>query len=356
MKDAEVAELLQAISRLGLTVVGKNLTAAGVEVPTFGEFVPRVSCAAAVLQRESYTTYWRILVVEWGHRRLSEPTPTEILHLMNRHKANAVVRSNWRGGTGAARNFLHAVRCLYRYAEMDSLIAPADNPAAKVPMPRKLESSRHALTPEQVSELGRVASETGNDVELDALIVRLHIETACRREAALKLRLDELSAGDCTVLLHHKGGVDAWHPVTPLLMRRLVEHVENRGGSSAKAKHRVLRTRSGNPITGRRYDNLHGRFHRYLPWADAKGVTVHWLRHTTLTFVEREFGEAVARRYAAHRDPGTTATPIYTKASLVECAQALVAVTGQPHPLARSERTSTAPQTHEEKGHEKGVW
>ena len=40
MKDAEVAELLQAISRLGLTVVGKNLTAAGVEVPTFGEFVP----------------------------------------------------------------------------------------------------------------------------------------------------------------------------------------------------------------------------------------------------------------------------------------------------------------------------
>ncbi|MFI6366322.1 TetR family transcriptional regulator [Nocardia sp. NPDC050630] len=33
--------------------------------------------------------------------------------------------------------------------------------------------------------------------------------------------------------------MDAWHPVTPLLMRRLVEHVETRGGTSAKAKHQA---------------------------------------------------------------------------------------------------------------------
>lgn len=161
------------------------------------------------------------------------------------------------------------------------------------------------------------------------------ITALSRRDAAITTRLGQLAAE---------------------FQRQRGREPTPRGGSSAKAKHRVLRTRSGNPITGRRYDNLHGRFRRYLPWADAKGVTVHWLRHTTLTFVEREFGEAVARRYAAHRDSGTTATPIYTKASLVECARALVAVTGQPHPLARIERTSTALLAHEEKGHEKGVW
>lgn len=332
MRDSEVAELLQAVSRLGLTVVRDPAEPVVSNAPTFDEFIPQMLEAESGAQRESYGACWRVLREVWGSRPLDEPTPTEILQLMNRYKAGAVVRSNWRGGSAAARNFLHGVRRLYRLAEMDGLIAPASNPAAKVPMPRKLESTRHALTPQQVSELGRVAAETGNDGELDALIVRLHIETACRRQAALRLRVDDLSVDDCTVLLHHKGGVDTWHPISPLLMLRLLKHVDRRGAGAPG--HQVLRTRGGKPITDRRYDNLHGRFHQHLAWAEAKGVTVHWLRHTTLTFVERTYGEAVARRYAAHRDPGTTATPIYTKASLMECAEALVAVTGQPHPFA----------------------
>ncbi|MEU1520966.1 hypothetical protein ABZ413_02040 [Nocardia rhamnosiphila] len=90
------------------------------------------------------------------------------------------------------------------------------------------------------------------------------------------------------------------------------------------------------PITDRRYDNLHHRFHYHLAWAEAEGATVHWLRRTTLTYVERHYGEAIARRYAAHKNPGLSATPIYTTASLTECAEALSAVTGQPHPLARN--------------------
>lgn len=343
MNESEVAELLQAMSRMGLTVARQPEENLATLAPRFDEFIPRVFVVESALRREAYGAYWRMILAQWGDRRLDEPTPTEILALMHRYQAGAVVRSNWRGGSAAARNFLHGVRRLYRLAEMDGLITAAANPAMRVPMPRKLESTRHALTPAQVSELGRIASETGNDVELDSLIVRLHIETACRRRAAIELRVDDLSAEDCTVLLRHKGGVEAWHPITPLLMRRLQEHVRDRGGAAADAGHRVLRTRSGRPITDRRYDNLHARFHRHLAWADAKGVTVHWLRHTTLTFVERVCGEAVARRYAAHRDPGTTATPIYTKATLVECAEALVVLTGQPHPLAVDMREISGP-------------
>lgn len=351
VKEADAAALLEKISQL----VGNGAATPAVEVPTFGEYIPRVTDAVTALQRESYGTYWKIVLREWKDRRLDELEPAEIVGLMNRHTANAVVRSNWRGGVGAARNLLHAIRCVYRFAEMEDLIRPSMNPAAKAPMPRKMESSRHGLTPEQVADLGRIATQTGNDVELDALILRLHIETACRRDAVLRLRIDELSIDDSTALLHHKGGVDAWHPISPPLMHRLHEHFERRGGSDAAAGHRVLRTRSGHRITDRRYDNLHDRFHRHLPWAEAKGVTVHWLRHTTLTFVEREFGEAVARRYAAHRDPGTTATPTYTKASIIECAEALVAVTGQPHPLARSVRHPLASRGEEAKGFDKGV-
>ncbi|MGA6205468.1 tyrosine-type recombinase/integrase [Nocardia testacea] len=331
MKDTSLTARRNAVTRE--VPSSQRLPAADM---TFDEYIPNILATESTGEQACYGAYWRLLLTEWGPRRLADPTPTEILQLMNRYKAGAVVRSNWRGGSAATRNLLHGIRRLYRLAELDGLITPAANPATKVPVPARPESTRHALTPRQVAELGRIAVETGNDPELDALIVRLHIETACRREAALTLRVDDLNVDDSTVLLHHKGGVDAWHPITPLLMSRLLDHVAHRGAASAAARHQVLRTRHGKPITDRRYDNLHHRFHRHLAWAEAKGVTVRWLRHTTLTYVERHYGETVARRYAAHKDPGLPATPIYTTASLTECAEALSALTGQPHPLARN--------------------
>jgi hypothetical protein len=57
------------------------------------------------------------------------------------------------------------------------------------------------------------------------------------------------------------------------------------------------------------------------------------LRHTTLTWVERTFGYAVARAYAGHVGNGTTAT--YVKASIHEVAAALAALTGEEHPLGQ---------------------
>jgi hypothetical protein len=62
-------------------------------------------------------------------------------------------------------------------------------------------------------------------------------------------------------------------------------------------------------------------------------------RHTTLTWVERNFGYAVARAYAGHTEGGseTGATSTYVRASLAEVAAALAALTGEPHPLATTE-------------------
>jgi len=61
--------------------------------------------------------------------------------------------------------------------------------------------------------------------------------------------------------------------------------------------------------------------------------------HTILTWVERNFGYAVARAYAGHTDSGsdTGATSTYVRASLAEVAAALAALTGEPHPLATTE-------------------
>ena len=64
--------------------------------------------------------------------------------------------------------------------------------------------------------------------------------------------------------------------------------------------------------------------------------------HTTLTWVERHFGYAVAKAYAGHTDSsgggdaGATAT--YVRATTHEVAAALAALTGESHPLATQER------------------
>lgn len=65
-------------------------------------------------------------------------------------------------------------------------------------------------------------------------------------------------------------------------------------------------------------------------------MSTHWLRHTILTWVERNFGYGIARAYAGHTDNTGPATTTYSKADLQAVAAALAALTGQPHPLAAS--------------------
>ena len=99
----------------------------------------------------------------------------------------------------------------------------------------------------------------------------------------------------------------------------------------------LLRYRGGRQVTERRYDGLWVRVGRELPWVRTQGISTHWIRHTTLTWVERNFGFAVARAYAGHadgRDDRVSVTSTYVRATLAEVATALSALTGEPHPLA----------------------
>jgi integrase/recombinase XerC len=67
-------------------------------------------------------------------------------------------------------------------------------------------------------------------------------------------------------------------------MAALVRHAEER---HAPPDGRLLRYRDGRPVTYRRYDGLWVRIGRHLPWARTQQISTHWLRHTTLTWVER---------------------------------------------------------------------
>ena len=279
-----------------------------------------------------YGTYWNRIIEHWGTRRLDEPTPAEIHQLARYIKAHVVARRNARGGRGAAEHLIAATRCLYRHAENDGHIPAGDNPARKVDKPRRLPSTRRAIPDTRLAEINQIAATIGNDPALDALLLRLHTETACRRGGALALQRADLDPDQCLIRLREKGESVRWQPVSPTLMTYLQQHADQRG---ARAHGQLLRYTDGRPITSRRYDHLWVRIGRQLPWVATQQISTHWLRHTTLTWVERNFGYAVARAYAGHAESanaGTTAT--YVRANLPEVAAALAALTGEPHPPA----------------------
>jgi integrase/recombinase XerC len=307
------------------------------EIPTFADYIPRVSQAVGDGTRRVYRTYWNRVVEAWGPRLITSVSPLEISQLAEDTKANVVHRRNARGGRGAAEHLISALRCMYNYAVADHFLSEDENPAARVPKPRRLRSTRMPLPDSRLSAIGAVAGSTGNDPALDSLIIRLHTETACRRGGALALTPEDLDPEQCLIRLHEKGGTDRWQPVSPTLMTHLLAHAESRG--SLDSGERLLRYPDGTPITTRRYDHLWKRLGEHLPWVETQQVSTHWIRHTTLTWVERRFGFAVAQAYAGHEESnrgarGMGATGTYVRAGLPEVATALSALTGERHPLA----------------------
>ena len=214
----------------------------------------------------------------------------------------------------------------------------AENPALKVAKPKRLASTRRALPDSRLAEIYEVAATSGDDPELDGLLIRLHVEAVCRRGGALALRPVDIDAEQCLVLLREKGGTFRWQPVSPTLVQHLQAHAEKR---RAPLTGQLLRYRNGQAITYRRYDHLWLRIGARLPWVATQQISAHWLRHTTLTWVERNFGYAVARAYAGHAETTSSdvgATAGYVRASMHELADALSALTREPHPLGSASK------------------
>jgi integrase len=246
MNDADLDAARLLLARMGITPEQLLITerAANTHMPTFREYISQVSDAVPIGTRHAYQTYWQRIIAAWGDRRLDEPTPLEIKKLCESLKACTVTRKNSRGGRSATEHLIAALRCLYRYAAADGLIAEADNPAIRVPKPRRLPSTRRAIPDHQLAEIIKVAGTTGNDPELDTLLLRLHTETACRRGGALALRPSDLDAEQCLILLHEKGGTTRWQPVSPTLMHHLFIHSDERGNGPDE---QLLRYRNRRP-------------------------------------------------------------------------------------------------------------
>jgi integrase len=328
-----IAAARQLLDELGVTLTElQRAKAARRVVPTLGEYLPRVRAAAGSGANRAYGSYWDRMAAVWGGRRLDQIAASEIEAMQRTAAATARSRRTSRQGRCAGEHVIAAARALFNRAIADGLIDPTASPAHRVAKPRRLPSTRRALTTYELTEINIAARTTGNDPILDALILRFHTETAARRGGALALVLADLDPQRCLVRLTEKGNTLRWQPISPTLAACLVDHAAARG--AVLPTDPLLRYRDGRPVTSRRHDHLWHRLGQHLPWVAAQGVSTHWLRHTTLTWVERHFGYGIARAYAGHTDSTGPATTTYIKAALHETATALAAMTGQPHPLA----------------------
>lgn len=337
-RASDIAAALAVLASLKITP--EELLAVPTEpryVPTFAEFVPEARTATSAGSLKTYDTYWKRLETKWPNRRLDEPSALEFVQLGEWLKANRTVRRTDRGGASTVENFVGAVRRLYSLARIAGHIDDRSDPTIGLKKPDRPASLRRPLAHDRLTALGVVAGETGDDPELDVLIIRLHSETACRRGGALALRPVDLDAEQSLIRLREKGGSDRWQPVSPSLMAGLLHHAAAR---HAPPNGRLLRYKDGTQLTFRRYDSLFVRLGQHLPWVLRENVNAHWIRHTILQWVERSISYAVARRYGGHENrangdrANVGSTIVYVKATLEEVAAALSILTGEGHPLA----------------------
>lgn len=364
MNEQTVAAAVELVlAKLGLSLEDAAALAKPRTMPTFAEYAPKVAKSTPSTSSKTWGYYWDVLVAEWGDRPIDEPRATEINALANLVQERAAAKPQSFNGAGARSLFVDAVKCFYRRAAEDRLITITDSPVATIKNTKGRNHSRRALTARELAEINHTAANSGPDPLLDSLLLRLHSETACRVGGALNIRRRDLNSMDCTVLLREKGGKDRRQPISPTLINALLRHIDHRT-TGHDPDDQVLRQRNGVPLQYHAYQTFWHRIWRLLPWAKTLRVTSHWLRYTTLTWVERTFSYAIASAYAGHAGPSASSgsvTLTYTAATIHEVAAALSMLTGEPHPLAElavlPDKTLTlrsedsGPQNPLERGH-----
>lgn len=291
----------------------------------------------------TYDTHWKRLVEVHGAKSITE-LDQEMIETFARaaqksaiatHKAANIVRVakglTAREFTGG-RSFnlaLDSVSVIMAYAVSKKYIP--ENSTHKVARAKKAAGKRRALTFAQVEEVMQVALNGGNDPILDYLLLWTLLETAGRRGGLIRLQCGDIKEenGQHYLHLHEKGDSDRLQPITQTLYDALLSLAQSRG--STRPTDPVFRYHPNSqghaaPLTMKRFETLWRRIRSELPWAEEKGVSSHWLRHTTITWIDRAFNPTVAQAFAGHAP--ATMTAEYSIPTDELLAQAHAALTG----------------------------
>ena len=220
----------------------------------------------------------------------------------------------------------------------------ANSPLSDIKRKAISESDRHGLTPEQVEEILSVALRGGRDPQLEYLMLWTIIETACRSGGLIKLQLQDLDSKDLMIRFHEKGGKSRKQPVSQALMQSLISLAKSRGVTSptdyllsykyicecaytskseceCKSHQHSSCSKFSIPVSPHSFEKLWKRLGEKITWVAEKQISNHWLRHTTLTWVDRATSSnSIASKYAGHGP--ATVTAGYTSARKEEIRQA----------------------------------
>lgn len=274
----------------------------------------------AVLPRNHRYTKSLARLIEWvGDADARAVRPTDV-SLWTRKAGDAARKDpKARHGIGAEEAMVLATRAAFGAAVQTGVIRA--NPASTVALPERPPSRRCALTSTQLEAAHLAVTARSRDPGLDDLVFQLLRETACRRHGAIRLAQDDLAPVTRAVRLIEKYGKQRWVPVSAHLMHRLQRHAVERHDGCPVVLHRA----DGAHLTDKWFQGFARRL-QTLPWSSELGVSAHWIRHTTLTDIERIAGIRVAAAYAGHSDTALGVTGVYTKPSAGELRAAHAAV------------------------------
>lgn len=325
------AEALEALGKLGDAPVNKK-------APTVNEVIPEVDKLVRAETKRASKPYWLFLAEEHGDKSLDDidkPMLEALLLRLEEAPRQSVKRKNWKNGSGAKRSAVHAWRRMWEYAIDKGFTAK--NPAQALRMPKRLPNERRGLTRAEVEMIYEVAASTGDDPTLDCVLIRLLLETGCRRMGALKLTTGSLKHDKQTLVFEEKNGKTREMPISLVLQQNLIELARSRGASFDDDKSCLLRYANGTPLTDRRFDYLFRRIQTAKPFSDAANVSAHWLRHTAIRWIERSSSEATAATFAGHTPVRNRVSGVYMTAAPIELVRAWCDVWKVDHPLAHEE-------------------
>lgn len=280
-------------------------------VPHIADFAAEALDLLSGRTLHTYRHHIERLVSELGERRLDEVSVLDLERVALGARAWALEHHNARHGFGAQESFVSATRFFFACAVKAGHLR--ESPARALVRPRRRRSARRALSSEETRMIVEAIVATSRDLDLDLLIFAFARETACRWEGLLNALVADLQPAP-SVILYEKFDERREIPLSPQLAEALRQHAASRHPGCG----RVFHYSDGRCLTERRLDTLFGRIGDHLPWAAALGVSLHWIRYTTLTDIRMTGGERVAAAYAGHGDETGGITGRYTRATFAE--------------------------------------
>ncbi len=252
-------------------------------------------------------------------------------------------------GRGAREQFLQASRWMFSWLGDEEKVKT--NPAKKIKLPPRQEAGARSLTDEEFMEVYGVAVSTGQDPNLDGLILRHLLIQAVRRGALLETTCGGLDVERCRIRYWDpKKQTWRYRPTTATHMADLLTHALTRGprvaappdASPDERRHGLpaltdtspvfyshpvdtfdaegnFVSREVRPISRKRIESLFARIRRHLPWTERIELRCHDIRHTSGRMVFKAADQQAAKLHLAH-DGGST-TDHYLKERLDELAR-----------------------------------